>query len=57
MQEVSLSDVNTAFTNFKEMLKKYVDYLNYLETKVRADKLTEREQEILRKHGRKVGKK
>jgi hypothetical protein len=53
MQEVFLDDVDQAFATFREKLKKYMDYLNYLETQVRADRLTVREKEMIRKHGRK----
>jgi hypothetical protein len=53
MQEVFLDDVDQAFATFREKLKKYMDYLNYLETQVRADRLTAREKEMIKKHGRK----
>jgi len=56
MQEVFLDEVDQAFSNFKEKMRKYMDYLNYLETKVKADSLTAREKEMLKKHGRRKKK-
>jgi len=53
MEEILLDEVDQAFATFREKMEKYMDYLNYLETQVRADRLTEREKEILKKHGRK----
>jgi len=52
MQEVFLDEVDQAFEAFRDKMMKYMDYLHYLETQVRADKLTAREREILEKHGR-----
>jgi len=53
MNEIFLDEVDQAFQTFKEKMKKYMDYLNYLETQVKANKLTAREKEIIKKHGRK----
>jgi len=53
MQEVlSESEIDKKFEAFRNAMKRYLDYLHYLETQVRADKLTAREREILEKHGR-----
>jgi len=53
MQEMLLDEVDQAFATFKDKMRRYMDYLNYLETKVKADKLTAREKEIIKKHGKK----
>jgi len=55
MKEIFLDEVDQAFATFKEKMRKYMDYLNYLETQVKANKLTVREKEMLKKHGRKGG--
>ena len=52
MEEILLDEVDQAFATFREKMEKYMDYLNYLETQVRADRLTEREKEMIRKHGK-----
>jgi len=53
MDEILLDEVDQAFATFREKMKKYIDYLSYLETQVKADKLTVREKEMLKKHGKK----
>jgi len=53
MQEVFLDPGDQAFEDFRKKLSKYMDYLEYLEDKARLGRLTPREREVLKRHGKK----
>jgi hypothetical protein len=50
MKEILLDEVDQAYEEFRKKIEYYKEYIHYLES-LPKNKLTNREKEILKKHG------